>query len=298
MFQTTVTKDIWEKDPKSLINISLEMGEKLDIFRLRYDEYFDLIEKNNHEYFKMKFDDEPNQSHKIANRIAEFSSTFAKRGIDNYLFKEDYLEIISTVINSFKESLVIPKTMYNSLSKTISVDIYNYTVYSTRVEPYWFKEVVVGSCDRSLRFEIHQHRQTIENGMIKTEITLHSQGLKHKDFDTWESINNAEKKIIRFTDSYKIRDLFKYIECEGLKELNADGRKQCSKITNLSSKRCKFCTELQQGDFDNYDNEPDYSELDVSAEDEALHYMKLDNDIEIARGNMALWNYTDTLPKG
>jgi hypothetical protein len=300
-------KEIWQNDPESLINKALKLNEKeLDFFRLTFDEYFNLMEKGDNATFQRVLSElnaNGNESHRIANRVAHYSSVFTPKGIDNYLFKEDHQEIIASVIEQFKNSLVIPHTKYYEDTQTFGLETnygagtYKFTIWSPRINQYGIDYVIVGSCDRSLKFKIRiMGDQTVENNMIKTEIAVGYDRIHHKDFDTWESINSAEKKVISLIDpsNVKTKEVFKYIKCEGLEHLNESAKKYCAKITNLSSKRCKWCTELEQGDFDDYDNEPDYSELDQGAEDEAMYYMKLDNDQAIARGEMPPWNYSDT----
>ncbi len=299
MFETMLEqKPTWKDDKDSIINKTIGFFEKDSIFNPTFDEYFELMGNNSWNVaLSLPELDSVNESHRTAHRIAHFSATFATKGIDFHLFKEDRQEIITALISKYENSLVLP--YHQRFSHTPNrVDLSRFVILSTRMENHSdYDKLSVGSCDRNLKFTIHRHTQTIENGMIRTEISLSDcQGVDWKDFDVWSPINYAEKRIIpimnELADSRteKTKVIYRYIECEGFKELNKVGQEECSKITNLSSRRCVFCTKLQQGDYDDYDNEPEVDETDYSAEDEAFHYMRLDNDIEIANGNMPQYN--------
>jgi len=225
--------------------------------------------------------------------IALFSSAFAEKGIDNYLFKEDEEDITLSVAHHFSRyggstnCLVIP-TKDNPYHRTFAIFTKQY------VPKYYSENITVESYERILSFSFNIDEINIENGLIRIDITIHQNGCYSKDRDFWLKYNSAESLLSMKTEfgneGYLDRtEHFKFIECKGLSQLNNEGKPHCAKITNDSSGYCKWCHEVIIEElYDDY--EPDYSELDQSAEDEAEYYMRLDNDIEIANGRMPQYN--------
>ena len=253
MFATTIKH--WSQDPNSILT-------RLGGGWFSYDRYFNSIATSKKE-------------------IIGFTHAFAKKGIDYYMFKEDYTSLLEAEIRRYsgRNNLVIPVTAQK------------YSIFTQYYKPNMFDTIIAGSADRSLKFKVFVDSIVpVENNMMRVDIEISDPiGYASKDREVWNHINSTERMLIenandpdeeRYTHTQ-----FAIKTCKGLDRLKPEYKNRCNQVTHDSSGLCDWCFKLEAGDFDD-DFEPDYSELDQGAEDEAEYYMQLDRDIEIAQGNI------------
>lgn len=210
-----------------------------------------------------------------SNDMSKYAKAFGY--VDNTVFSEDEASMMTSLVHYvfYDSALVLAHGRITPNGKRY-LDPYRFTILTTHQSMILHdREFTIGGCDRTLRFKLWYRNSIVENGMIKTEIQISKMlGLKWKDFDVW--------------NEYTLKEKHPEIECKGFNQLKKEFQHNCKKNTVDVSGYCEWCFRaLVSEEFDD-DHEPDYDETDWAAEDEALYYQRLDDDIAIANGELPL----------